>query len=95
MFPVLKLRKHLRVCVIVLTVAFSFISIEWHTDHDLNAKAPAHHCCLQCCPSHNLAPLSTHGISLSAPSVVAGFVELTDSFQQDLILNKIYRPPIA
>ena len=89
------LRKIIPTVAIVLFVAFAFISIEWHTDHDLNAKAPVHHCCLQCCPSHNLAPLSNHGVTLSAPSVMTDFVEMTSSFHNDLISTQIYRPPIV
>lgn len=87
--------KKLHLVAIVFMMVFSVVALEMHSDHDLNAKAPTNHCCVQCCPSHNLVPLSTSDIALTAPSVVTGFIELTESFQQDLILNKIYRPPIA
>ncbi len=90
------LRKKLHVAAFVLIATFSFAALEWHADHDANAKTPAaNHCCVQCCPSHHLVPPSTPQISSNVPPAVASFIEFTDSFQQGLILNKIYRPPIA
>ena len=90
------IRKFLPIAATLLFVAFSFISLELHADHNANANTSSQqHCCIQCCPSHNLAPLSTPGISLNVPLNFTSFVESTDLFRANLISTKIYRPPIA
>lgn len=89
------LRKHLLSIAVVLLVAFSFVATELQAGHDSCVSPSSHHCCVQCCPSHNLAPLTVSTIFLNTPSEVVCIVEPVRYIQQGSVLNSIYRPPIA
>ncbi len=81
---------------LILVIVFSFLSIEWHADHDGDTgSATDQTCCIQCCVSHNLAPLSAKGNSLNVPRLVDRLIEFSDTFQPELIRSSIDRPPIA
>lgn len=77
-------------------VVFSFISLEWCTDHDANATPLAEqHCSVQCCSPHNLAPLIASDVALNVPFIFTRFIELSNFFRPNLISTRIYRPPIV
>lgn len=67
-----------------------------HDDCCDDAQAPraAHHCCVQCCPSYNLAPVSQIIIKPSIPNNL--MIRDTDHVfrYQDPFLDGLYRPPI-
>lgn len=90
------LRKKLHVVACTLIAAFSFAALEWHADHDTNAKAPvANHCCAQCCPSHHLAPAPEQQVSIGALASVTRLVSYHSPFYVTLFPSRIDRPPIA
>ncbi len=88
-------RKKLHLVAMIFTVVFSFAALELHADHDLNAKAPANHCCVQCCPSHQLAPAPEHQVSIGTLASVTRFVAYHSTFYSTLFPSRIDRPPIA
>lgn len=88
-------RRHVKIVTLVLVIGFSFAALELYADHDLNGSCQQQHCCVQCCPCHNLVPPSTPVVSLNVPSTEGAFVEFEKSVHQNLLLNKIYRPPIS
>lgn len=90
------LRKKLHVVAFMLLAAFSFAALELHADHGANAKVPvANHCCIQCCPSHHLAPAPEHQVSIGALASVSRFVAYHSTFYSTLFPSRIDRPPIA
>ena len=94
--PMSFLRRKSSIFIVLMVLSFVVVSIEWHSDHDLNAKAPAqHHCCIQCCPSHNLAPVSAN--EKYVVSTTTGRQILPDLLDShlEIYLNQIYRPPIV
>ena len=82
------------VAVIVMTV-FSFAALELHADHDLNAKAPVSHCCVQCCPSHHLAPTPKQRNDIGALASASRLVFFHSPFHSVFFPSRIERPPIA
>jgi len=89
------LRKILPTIAIVLFAAFSFISIEWHADHDAAASAVSDECCVQCCPAHNLAPMPAVDTSTSVNEPVERAFPETPSLYQDPYLDLFDPPPIS
>ncbi|PIR20589.1 MAG: hypothetical protein COV45_05160 [Deltaproteobacteria bacterium CG11_big_fil_rev_8_21_14_0_20_47_16] len=87
--------KNIRLATVVILIAFIFSATEWHVDHDHDAKPSECQCCLQCCPSHNLAPLPDQMTSLIGQPIATEFVESINIVHQLLIPSKIDRPPIA
>lgn len=88
-------QKKVAFLVAVLLFSFFFVTVERHSDHDLNAKAPAHHCCVQCCPTHNLAPLGENANSLVRSTSERQVLSDAFDFHPEIYLNQIYRPPIV
>lgn len=86
---------NVRIIACLLLVGFVFSALELHVDHDFSSSGQQQHCCVQCCPIHNLIPPSTPVVSLNVPSTEGEFVEFGNSIHQNLIPNKIYRPPIS
>ncbi len=90
------IRRKSSVFAFLALLSFAVVSIEWHSDHDLNAKkAPSHHCCIQCCPNHNLAPLSENSNSVASSTTERQLLPEVSDFRLEIYLNQIYRPPIA
>ncbi len=90
------LRRKSSIFVVLMMLSFVVVSIEWHSDHDLNAKTPAqHHCCIQCCPSHNLAPLSANENYFVSSTTGREILPDHSAFHPEIYLNQIYRPPIV
>jgi len=89
------IRKKLQVVGIVLIAVFAFAALELHTGHDANTKAAANHCCVQCCPSHHLAPAPEYQVSVGALTSVSRFVSYHSPFYSTLFLSRIDRPPIV
>jgi len=88
-------RKKLQIVVFVVMTVFTLTALELCTDCDLNAKAPASCCCVQCCPSHHLALTPKQQTSMSGLVTVSRLVSHPASFHSDIFPSRIDRPPIA
>jgi len=84
--------------LLALMVLASFLAstLELHADHDLGTKSQAtQHCCVQCCPSHNLPPLTTTTAAIKPVQASTQYAIMT----LDLVLHAIpkatFRPPIT
>ena len=79
----------------LLLVMFAFSLIELHTDHDTASSAGRDECCVQCCPSHNLAPRPAAEASTSVSDPVEWALSDTSSLYQDPYLTLFDPPPIS
>lgn len=79
----------------MVLLSFAVVSLDKHSDHEQSAKAPSHHCCIQCCPSHNLAPLAKNGITAVGSTTQQQILPDIAGFPHEIYLNQIYRPPIV
>lgn len=86
-------RKHVRIIIVILMAAFTFSIMEIHKDHDLCDVS--HHCCVQCCPSHNLALAPNQPISLSIPAPTTSFIDFRPPAYSLSFPSRIDRPPIV
>lgn len=77
-----------------LVLAFLFSVVELHADHDDNDPQQAQHCCVQCCPSHHLAPNKTAEAIIEMPRLVQGTILLSLRVHSSMIPSSIFRPPI-
>ena len=53
------------------------------------------HCCVQCCPSHNVAPTPGQILVLDGPVQSESFILENLTIQERLLISRIDRPPIA
>lgn len=80
---------------ILLMFAFAFSIVELHADCELDAKAPASHCCVQCCPAHNLAPTPNHQVLITALPPTSYVLRYHSPLYSVFFALEIDRPPIA
>lgn len=87
-------RKNKKTIIFLLVIGFSFATVELHADHDANDSEQSQHCCVQCCPTHNLAPApKEQGVFqylLSLRNLTPVLPEVTLS----IFPKTIFRPPI-
>ncbi len=93
----LRFSKFSKLIVVAVFIGFFSILADAHADEYPSKQTGQQNetCCVTCCPAHHLAPPSITRISLNAPSVIASFIDFTNSSQPDPIFSSIYRPPIA
>lgn len=84
--------KKIIICALSLVIFCTFI--EWHQDHDANAKTNDV-CCVQCCPSHHLAPVSQNNSVLRKSDLTfPQYLEVSQVYLE-FYPHSIDRPPIA
>jgi len=84
-------------CLLFLSGIFLLV-LDTHTDCGEMSPAPmaAHHCCVQCCPSHTLGPASQFSIKFSSLNhLLIRFYSDKAFCYQNPFLASPYRPPIA
>ncbi len=82
--------------IIALAVLFLSLSVfvEWHSDHDANAQG-SDVCCVQCCPSHHLAPLSQNSAVVKSSHLFGRIVRDNLQLYLEYFPSAIDRPPIV
>jgi hypothetical protein len=93
------LRRHsrYRFLPLILLAFFVFSAVEWHSNHDGSRKQAGAdtQCCVQCCPSHNLGPLTVEKVVMTSFNP-CGRLTLTLALPHlNPIIAAIYRPPIV
>ena len=92
------IRSKSKLFCLVILAGMLLLALDIHADCGDAPKVPmaAHHCCIQCCPSHNLAPASQLSIKLSnSNSISVSFYPDDASRYQDPFFDNLHRPPIA
>ncbi|MCC7343595.1 MAG: hypothetical protein IT573_01555 [Deltaproteobacteria bacterium] len=84
-----------QLCLLALLAAFCLASVEWHRDHEASAQGPCQECCVQCCPSHHLAPVAAPSLLLSHPDAVDGRSPELPLPRLETHPRRVDRPPIA
>ena len=88
-------RSHKKLILLFFLLGFLFATFEIHADHDADVAQQTEHCCVQCCPSHNLAPVSQTITAVAVALLQEGFVHSNDSLPLQEIPPSIFRPPIS
>jgi|GEM_PF-6116002 len=82
----------------ILSFAFVTSSDVFFCDEDqqktTHSQAPVH-CCVQCCPSHNLASPAVNIAQLISSKQASRFIPQNLDFPLEIYPNQIDRPPIA
>lgn len=80
---------------------FCLATFEVHTNHDEHpgqshsqSQNQQCDCCLQCCPSHNLAPTSRKYLATEIILTTQSFSPKEENNPSILSLGQIFRPPI-
>ena len=92
------IRSKSKLLCLVFLAGLLLLALDVHADCNDAPKAPmaAHHCCVQCCPSHNLGPISQSLIKLSSSDHLSLRFYSDNAFRyQGPFLDSLYRPPIA
>lgn len=84
-----------KLCLLALLAAFCLASVEWHRDHEISAQGPCQECCVQCCPSHHLAPVAASRLLLSHPDPVDRRAPEPPLLRLETHPQRVDRPPIA
>ncbi len=90
-----RFRSHKTLISLFFLAGFLFATFEIHADHDMDTDQQEQHCCVQCCPSHNLAPVNQAITVVSASPFQDGFVISDDSLSLKEVPQSIFRPPIT
>ena len=88
-------RQQQKLISLVFLLGFFFATLEIHADHDGDVAEQTEHCCVQCCPSHNLVPVSESVTAVEDQLVVRSTIGDDASLLLKTIPNNIFRPPIA
>lgn len=94
------MRKIFSISIIVLLLSFvSVVSLDAFfcaetQQKNAHSQAPVH-CCVQCCPSHNLASPTVGIVQVMSPNRVTPFVVENLDLPIEIYPNRIDRPPIA
>lgn len=89
------MRQHRKLFAVFFMAAFLSAFIEIHADHDGAEVQKTRHCCVQCCPSHNLAPTIRMTTSVDSTPFLHGLHIVDDSPHVRDIADSIFRPPIS
>jgi hypothetical protein len=87
-------RHHQKLISVVFLLGFFLATLEIHADHEEDAAQQDEHCCVQCCPSQNLAPASEIVATLEQPLMLQSTIGADTSFVSKDIPQSIFRPPI-
>lgn len=88
------MRKHIKFFIVFIVFGFFLATIEFHADHDVADPQQTQHCCVQCCPSHNLATvISTLAIKIPQNSIHDLKVRNITIVLSEIPRN-IFRPPM-
>ena len=81
----------------MLLAFFAFSAVEWHSDHDSTQKQMGcdTQCCVQCCPSHNLGPLTVEKVVVASFNPCGRLAVILSLPNLSPLISAIYRPPIA
>lgn len=94
------MKKFLSITTLFVLLTFTFVisSEAFFCDENnqvsKSAQAPVH-CCVQCCPSHNLASPTVGIVQVMSPDRVTPFVVENLDLPIEIYPNRIDRPPIA
>lgn len=88
-------RRFRKLISLVFLVGFLFATLEIHADHDTDVAQKTQHCCVQCCPSHNLAPINQVITAVDASPLLDDFIVCDESLPLKEIPESIFRPPIS
>ncbi len=88
-------RHHQKLISLVFLLGFFLATVEIHADHDLDVAEQTQHCCVQCCPTHNLAPTSQDVTTVKDQLVVQHYFGDDSSRSLKEIPHSIFRPPIS
>ncbi len=82
-----------------MLLAFSFVStVDAFVCEDNRSPTQTQvpvHCCVQCCPAHNLAPTSQNSLTIKAPDLTLGYELAVSQVYYEFYPLSIDRPPIA
>jgi len=88
-------RHHQKLISLLFLLGFFLATMEIHADHDLNAAQQSQHCCVQCCPTHNLAPANQDVMAVEEQIMVQSHIDDDSFLFLKEIPHSIFRPPIA
>ena len=94
------MKKLFSISALILLLSFiSTVSLDAFFCEDAQQKstqsqAPVH-CCVQCCPSHNLASPTVNVVQVTSTIQVSTFIVEILDLPLEIYPNQIDRPPIA